>query len=126
MPVQKFHVKGAAKLEATLKKAGTELGEMKDLHARAGALLAETARPLAPVLTGRLAASIRSSGTKTAGVMRAGGGSVPYAGVQEFGWPARNIPAQPYGTAALIETEPAVLDLYQKEVEKVLSKVKGA
>ena len=75
---------------------------------------------------GALQASIRSSGTKTAGVVRAGGGSVPYAGVQEFGWPARGIPAQPYLTAALVEIEPQILDLYHAELESILARVKGA
>lgn len=126
MAADRVKIEGTRELRASLDKAGAELADLRALNAKIGDALAVAGRPRAPVLMGNLAASIRSSGTKTAGVVRAGGGSVPYAGVQEFGWPARGIPAQPYLTAALIEVEPKVLALYHAELERILANVHGA
>ena len=58
--------------------------------------------------------------------MRAGGAKVPYAGVQEWGWGRRHIPAQPYLVPAAHETESQWVALYQKAVAALLGKVKGA
>ena len=126
MATQRTIIKGADRLNDTLTKAGAELEEMKALHKNIGELVATEARPNAPVLTGALAGTIRGSGIKKGGVVRAGSARVPYAGVQEFGWPARNIAAQPALTDALATSEPAILDAYQAEIDRLLSKVKGA
>jgi hypothetical protein len=70
-------------------------------------------------------ASVRSSGTKTMALVRAGYASVPYAGVQEWGWPGRNIPAQPFIVPAAHETEPRWYEAYLSEVERILGRIRG-
>jgi phage gpG-like protein len=121
----KVKVLGAERLERTLKEAGKSLDEMKALHAAVGELIADEGRPNVSSVSGALEGSIRASGTKAAAVVRAGGGSVPYAGVQEFGWPARNIPAQGFLTGSLADNEENIVSLYQDEVDQLLGKVKG-
>ena len=50
---------------------------------------------------------------------------VPNAGVQEFGWPARNIPAQPYATVALENTQPAWAAAYLAELDAIIGRIHG-
>ena len=122
----KVKVEGLARLERTLKDAGHTLDDLKALHGEVGGVIAEGAAPLVPVKTGALAASVRSSGTPKAAIVRAGGAKVPYAGVQEFGWPERNIPPHPALTASLANNEDTIIGLYEREVDETLAKVKGA
>lgn len=121
-----FQVKGGRELRRSLKAAEGNLDDLKAAHARAAAIVAGRGRTVAPVgETGRLAATVRGSGTNTAANVRAGSAGVPYAGVQEWGWPARHIPAQPYLVPAAQETEPEWLPAYQEEVQTILDRVKG-
>jgi phage gpG-like protein len=119
-------VEGARRLRATLKQAGDDLEDLKAAHARAAAIVVARGRPGAPVgETGRLAASVRGSGTKAGAIVRAGSAALPYAGVQEWGWPARHIAAQPFLVPAALETEPTWYPAYQAEVQAILDRVKG-
>lgn len=117
-------VEGAAKLRRTLKAAGSDLGDLKDAHAQA-AKIAEGAVH-APRRTGLLAGTVRSSGTKTAGILRAGRASVPYAGVIHWGWPKRGIPARPFLSDAATSSEPRWLPVYEAAIEEALRQVEGA
>lgn len=127
MPAPVFKVEGGRELRRTLKAAEVDLADLKDAHQRAADVVTPVARSEAPVgLTGRLAGSVRSGSTRTAALIRAGGAGVPYAGVQEFGWPARNIPASPYIVPAAKQTQPTWVGVYQRAVEAILAKVKGA
>ena len=56
-----------------------------------------------------MAGSIRPGRVKTRAVIRAGRAGVPYAGVQHYGWAARNIKPNPYLTDALATRQAAVL-----------------
>ena len=70
--------------------------ELKTLHGDAAKIVEQDALGRAPVRSGRLRESIRSSGTQKAGVVRAGFARVPYAGPIHFGWAKRNIRPQPF------------------------------
>ncbi len=70
--------------------------ELKALHGDAAKIVEQDALGRAPVRSGRLRESIRSSGTQKAGVVRAGFARVPYAGPIHFGWAKRNIRPQPF------------------------------
>jgi len=120
-------VEGGARLRKTIKAAGDDLSDLRAAHARAAEIVVPRMRSGAPVgETGRLAASVRGSGTQTAAIIRAGSAAVPYAAVQEWGWAAKNIPPQPYGVPAAEETEPQWYGAYLDEVEDILGRVKGA
>jgi hypothetical protein len=64
--------------------------EMKAANREALAMVAETARSIAPNgQTGKLKGSIRIASTIDGGSVRAGGPGVPYAGPIHFGWSTR-------------------------------------
>lgn len=70
--------------------------ELKTLHGDAAKIVEQDALGRAPVRSGRLRESIRSSGTQKTGVVRAGFARMPYAGPIHFGWAKRNIRPQPF------------------------------
>ena len=63
--------------------------EKKRLNREAAELIAGQARRDVPVLSGRLARSIKTAGQVTAGVVSAGGARVPYARAIHFGYAKR-------------------------------------
>jgi len=120
-----YEVKGGRRLRATLKDVESGLEDLKAVHGEVAQIVVDRAMTTVPRVTGALAGTIRGSGTQSMAVIRAGFAKVPYAGVQEFGWPRRNIPPNPYLRPAAHETEPTWLRVYNDEIEELLSKVKG-
>jgi hypothetical protein len=102
------------KLTRNLVKAGIEISDLKDAFQELSREAALLAASLAPHKSGVLAASVRGNRAKSSAVVRAGGAKVKYAGVQEWGWPARSIEATHYlqrTSDALKITAPAKLEL---------------
>jgi len=122
----KVEVEGGRELRKSLKGVEDGLKDLQAAHAAAAGIVAAAAPSYAPLLSGALAGSIRGSGAKAAATVRAGGAKVPYAGVQEYGWPARNIPPQPFLRPAATDTESEWVPVYQARVEELLDKVQGA
>ncbi|HAT1153068.1 TPA: HK97 gp10 family phage protein [Corynebacterium striatum] len=123
-------LEGGRNLRRTLREAGSDLTELKAANAQAASIVAGRAQSWAPVVSGRLAATVRSSGTKTAGIVRAGNNrksasGVPYAAPIHWGWKARNIRANPFLSYSAQSTEPTWLALYESLVNTALSKIKG-
>lgn len=119
-------IEGGRELRRTMKQAGEDMQQMKDAHAAAARIAAAAARGKTPVgETGNLAASVRSSGTTTAGILRAGKASVPYAGPIHWGWPSRNITAQPFLADGASSTEPVWVEAYAQAVNRILAKIRG-
>lgn len=119
-------VEGARKLRKTLKDAGDNLEDLKAAHARAASIAMEASAALAPRRTGALANSLRSSGTKTAGIVRAGGKRIPYGNPIHWGWFKRNIKPQPFISHGAQDSEGRWLPVYEAAVETALQKVEGA
>ena len=119
-------VEGARELRRTLKRAGVSVEDLKDANAAAGAIVVAAARPTAPRRSGRLAGTIRASRAAASATVRAGGASVPYAGVIHWGWPAHHITAQPWLSEAATSTESAWLAAYEAGVGKLLDTIRGA
>lgn len=92
-----------------MQRMGVEAEDLRGLMAGIGELVAGAARPRARRASGRMAASIRPGRNKNRALVRAGGASVPYAGVQHYGWARRNISPNPYLTDALAARQSAVL-----------------
>lgn len=119
-------IEGGRALRSSLRRAQPELlDELKVAHGRAAAFVSSAAQPRSPRSSGRLAGTVRGSGTRTAAVIRAGRATVPYAGVQHFGWPARNIEPHPWISDTAQDTEPVWSDLYADAVQRVLNTIKG-
>jgi hypothetical protein len=129
-------VEGARQLRATLKQAGEDLGQLKEANAAAARIAANASADLAPRRTGRLQATIRASGTNTAGIVRAGTKRAPYAQAVHWGrvfWPNARSPrrarskttAQPFISKGARGSEGQWLPLYEKQLETIIEKVKG-
>lgn len=124
-----IQVKGATELQRTLRQAGADLDELKPVNEKAVNIVLARARQIAPVRSGALRDTLRIGVTKRAGVVRAGNNrktGVPYAGPIHWGWPKRGIDANPFMTDAAHDTEPQWSQLYERHVERMLDKVKGA
>lgn len=121
-------VEGGRQFRATVRKAQPELlDQVKGAHDEVAAFVSSAARPNTPKgETGRLTATVRGAGTKTAAIIRAGRASVPYAGPRHFGWPARNIEPHPWITDTAQATEPAWTPIYEGAVQRVLGTIRGA
>lgn len=124
-------VDGAARLRSTMRKAGVDMQRMKDAHAAVAKVAENAIAGRAPRNTGKLASTVRSSGTTRAAVVRAGYKSTPYPGPNNWGWPqgAAGIKGQ-YGggfwmQAGAKASENVWLNVYYTEVEKILGTIKG-
>lgn len=118
-------VKGAKELRKQLKAAGDDLQDLKDTHKKIAQIVEFDALQLAPVVTGGLVGSIRASGTQSAAIVRAGRKSVPYAGPIHWGWPQRNITAQPFLIDAQAEKYEDWMREYTQLVDKAIDKIAG-
>lgn len=102
-----MRVEGLGRTLRAMSKAGADAEEMRELMHAIGTIVVRGARP--PRKSGALATSIRAGRGKTKAVVRAGGARVPYAGVQHYGWPARNIAPSPFLTESLQANRAVVL-----------------
>lgn len=118
-----MRVEGGPALRSSLRKAGHDLQDLKDVHKDAAQIVVAAARP--PVKSGRLAASGRAAGTANAAIMRWGGASIRYAGPVHYGNPAHHMEPQPFGTEAARGTEPVWTHLYEDKVDNILGHIKG-
>lgn len=119
----RIQVEGAKELRAAMKRMGADLGDMTAINKSAAQTVAGQARSIVPVLTGRLMGSIRPLATRTRGQVAAGNKSVPYAGPIHFGWPARNISADPFLWDALESKEGEVIEKYEAHIEALVLKL---
>lgn len=117
-------VDGLKQLRRSLKAAGEGLEDLKAANRQAADTAAGGAKP--PVgPTGRLAGSIRTSGTAAAGIIRAGRAAIPYAQPIHWGWPKRGIPANPFLSDGATATESKWVPVYEAHIEAILAKIEG-
>jgi hypothetical protein len=122
-----YEVRGGRTLRKSLRTAGDDLSDLKDVHKQAAGIAANRAASRAPRRSGRLAATIRAAGTKTAGIVRVGNNTkVPYAPVIHWGWGRHHIAANPFASRGAQESQPTWLPLYERYVDTTLNKIKGA
>ena len=115
---------GARELRRALRTLPKEYRrELATIHKKAVKPVVDLAKTLAPHRSGRLAGSIRALGSQTAGQVAVGKKAVPYAGVIHYGWPARNIAAQPFLEEALGRRQNQVLVIWVKNQERLIDKV---
>lgn len=123
-------VEGGRELRRSLRAAGSDLTELKAANKRAADIVAAAAPARTPRVSGRLASSIRGAGTKTAGIVRAGnnrksGTGVPYALPIHWGWPKRNIKANPFLSDTAQQTEERWMKEYEIDIDRIINAVKG-
>ena len=115
-------LEGASNLARTLGDASRNLGDLTPAHQAAADRVAAQARARAPRRSGRLARTIQATADSTGGTVAVG---AVYAGVQEYGWPARRIPAQAYLIPAGEAAAPGLASEYGSEVQDILGHVRG-
>lgn len=122
-----LYVVGQRRFVQTMRKAGADMQQLKAVNDKAAETALPAVRSLAPHGTsGRLAGSLRTGATQKAGIVRAGRKSVPYAGVINYGWPARRITGRQFVNQGVADTERQWTELYKQFIEKALNEVKGA
>lgn len=121
-----IQVQGTRQLRKSLRAAGDDLAELKQAHARAAEIAARASSDLAPVRSGALKQTIRSSGTKTAGIVRSGTKRVPYAAPIHWGWFKRGIRPNLFISRGAQNSEGRWLPVYQQALDGAIEKVQGA
>lgn len=121
---ERIEVVGARRLRSTMRRAGLDLGDLKQAHNEAANVVVGATR--APAVTGRLASTVRAGATQREAIVRAGYASVPYAGPIHWGWAARNIRAQPFLSDAATSSEGTWIQAYEREIERIIQQVEGA
>lgn len=105
-----------------LKKAGADFEELKDANNELARTVASKAAAVAPRSSGALAASIKGNRAKNKVSVKAGSARVPYAGVQEYGWPARNIEAKSYIRATTYQNIDSIMETYEDNIKSIIKK----
>jgi hypothetical protein len=122
-----YRVQGAKTLRRTLKKAGVDVQDLKDAHREAAEIVRAAAAPKTPRRSGTLAGTLKATGSQGIAKVTAGTPSrVPYAGVIHWGWPRRNITAQPWIAEAAQQTETRWQHTNLDAIEKIIDTVEGA
>lgn len=133
-------VAGGAEMRKALKDSGDNLADLRKAHKEVAKIVKDKARVLVPVSNkpknwrnasprGSLRKSIRTSATKTSAELKSGWdsvakshGTVPYAGVIEYGWPARKIRAQPFMRLSVSSQLPAIRRIYNDGAAEALAR----
>lgn len=126
MPQGQIEIVGGRQFRKTLRGAGDDLSDLKAAHTEAGQIARDSAFSLAPADEGFLRNTIRSSGTKTAAILRAGNNSkVRYAGPIHWGWWRKHIKKNPFLTRGAADSESRWIKVYEAAVNRALDKIKG-
>lgn len=118
-----IEVEGAAELRRALKHFDGGLDALKEINHQAAEDVAEAARTRAPVRSGSLVGTIRADRKTRSASVLAGRRKVPYAGPIHFGWPSRNITANPFLYDALDSRREAVAQAYTRGVGALVDRV---
>lgn len=113
-------ISGVKEVTDTLKKLGRDLESNIELNKELSTTLSQKASALAPRLTGALASSVKGNPSAEKAQILAGSAAVPYAGVQEYGWPEKNINAQPYLRPAVHNNMGYIIEKYNDSIQKAI------
>jgi hypothetical protein len=113
-------VQGADELSRALRRMSDRLDDMEGTHASAGEKIATVARAIVPRVSGALAESIEVETTADGSAVVAGSDLVPYAGVINYGWPDRNIDAQPYLDDAQAAAGDDAVQVYDDRIDDLV------
>jgi phage gpG-like protein len=126
-----YRLTGTADVRRALRRAGGAplLDELKGEHKQLAETVMRAASNLAPHRTGRMAASMRPSGTRTMATVRAGGARLRYAGVIHWGTPPSrtvkpmHIEANPFIALAAQRTEPEWSAHYEQALARLMRRI---
>lgn len=115
-------VDGLREVVRDLERAGVEVEDLKDAHARIATEGADTLQGFTPRRSGKLAGSARGNRAKNKAVINVGGARVRYAGPIFYGWPRHGIRAAstiPRTDAVMADRAPLILD---QELGRIFTK----
>lgn len=117
---EEITIKGVQEVKNTLNKLGKDLESNTELNKELSSTLSQKASAMAPRLTGALASSVKGNPSAEKAQIMAGSSAVPYAGVQEYGWPEKNIQAQPYLRPAVYNNLGYIIEKYNESIQKAI------
>lgn len=122
-------VEGAARLRRTFRKAGVDMRELKEANRRAARIVltaATATAPVGPEEGGHIKTTGRVGATNSVGSVRFGGKAKPYGPPVHYGWHKGGIHyGNPWVTDAAQATESTWIQVYYRDLERVLSKIEG-
>jgi hypothetical protein len=118
-----LRVEGDTRLAATLHVAAGRVRDMSDPGDATARFVAGRGRSDAPVRTGRLSSSIRSSASATDAEATS---SLAYANRTHWGYARYHQRSQPFLASVVWDNGRLILSNYEKRVDVVLAGVKGA
>lgn len=111
-------VTGLKQVLSDLSKLGLDVDDFKETFGSISARGAALAAGFVRSRSGRLAGSVRGNRAKNRSVVMAGRGKTrDYAGVQNYGWPRRNIPAQRFMQRADDQLKPQLPRMLEGELQ---------
>lgn len=113
-------ITGVKEVIDTLNKLNKDIESNIELNKELSTTLSQKASAMAPVLTGALASSVKGNPSAEKAQILAGSAAVPYAGVIEYGWPDRNIDAQPYLNPAVNDNMGYIIEKYNDSIQKAI------
>lgn len=119
-----YRTDDAKAVRKALRQHGDDLDDLKAIHLGSAEIVERQAEDVEVAReTGRLANSIRSAGTKTKAIVRAGYASVPWAGPVHWGHENRPqggyVIADPFLTDAYEHRESEVIDHYETGLDEL-------
>lgn len=115
-----FIVSGIEAVNRAFYQAGADAQDIQKVMEEAGRVVKRAANP--PVVSGELAASIRSGAGKTKALITAGGDRTPYGPVVHYGWAARGITPNPFLMNALQRQSNNVYNIIDNGIDDILKK----
>lgn len=115
-------ITGVKEITDTINKLAKDLESNTELNKELSSTLSQKASAMAPRLTGALASSVKGNPSAEKAQILAGSAAVPYAGVQEYGWPEKNINAQPYLRPAVHNNMGYIIEKYNDSIQKAIKK----
>jgi phage gpG-like protein len=113
-------IQGVKEVTDSLNKMARDLESNIELNKELSTTLSQKASAMAPKLTGALASSVVGNPSAEKAQILAGSAAVPYAGVQEYGWPERNIRPQPYLNPAVNNNMGYIIEKYNDSIQKAI------
>jgi phage gpG-like protein len=110
-------IQGVKEVTDSLNKLARDLESNIELNKELSTTLSQKASAMAPKLTGALASSVIGNPSAEKAQILAGSAAVPYAGVQEYGWPERNIRPQPYLNPAVNDNMGYIIEKYNDSIQ---------
>jgi hypothetical protein len=115
-------IQGVKEVTDSLDKLGRDLKSNIELNKELSTTLSQKASAMAPRLTGALASSVQGNPSAEKAQILAGSAAVPYAGVIEYGWPAKNKEARPYLNPAVNNNMGYIIEKYNDSIQKAIQK----